>query len=224
MSKAICPHCGVAYRAKNDSIEFYENERPEVGDYVVQVNCVFCPQCHQPILTKQDGTIIVSNGYNGPEGVFKPEEELLYPRFPQVHEIDECVPEDFRKLYKESAEVLGVSPRSSATLSRYLLQKILHTELKIEKRNLEEEIKELENKKDIPSTFVTLLQALRKIANFGAHPKKSTNSGEIMDIEPGEAEVMLEIIEQLFDYIFIKPKRQEEFLKHISDKYGIDNT
>lgn len=223
MSKGRCPHCGVAYSAKKDSMEFWEDDCHEIGDYVVQVNCVFCPQCHQPILTKKDGAIIEFNGYNGPGYAFKPEEELLYPKFPQVNEIDECVPEDLRKLYKESAEVLSVSPRSSAILSRYLLQKILHNELKIEKRNLEEEIKELENKKDIPSNFITLLQVLRKIANFGAHPKKSTNSGEIMDIEPGEAEVMLEIIEQLFDYVFIKPKKQAEFLKHINDKYGIDN-
>jgi hypothetical protein len=33
---------------------------------------------------------------------------------------------------------------------------------------------------------------------------------------------MLELIEELFDYIFIKPKRQEEILKKISEKYGIE--
>lgn len=33
---------------------------------------------------------------------------------------------------------------------------------------------------------------------------------------------MLELIEELFDYVFIKPKRQEEILKKISEKYGIE--
>ena len=67
-----------------------------------------------------------------------------------------------------------------------------------------------------------MLQVFRKVANFGAHPKKSTNSKEIIDIEKGEADVMLELIEELFDYVFIKPKRQEEILKKISEKYGIE--
>ena len=74
----------------------------------------------------------------------------------------------------------------------------------------------------IPSTLIAMLQVFRKVANFGAHPKKSTNSKEIIDVEKGEADVMLELIEELFDYIFIKPKRQEEILKKISEKYGIE--
>jgi hypothetical protein len=32
------------------------------------------------------------------------------------------------------------------------------------------------------------LDAIRTIGNFAAHPIKSTSSGEIVDVEPGEAE------------------------------------
>lgn len=32
---------------------------------------------------------------------------------------------------------------------------------------------------------------------------------------------MLELILELFDYLFIKPKQQEQFLKKIEEKYGI---
>jgi len=127
----------------------------------------------------------------------------------------------YADIYLEASQVNNISPRASATLCRYLLQMILHEELKIKKKNLVEEIAELENIQSIPSTLITMLQVFRKIANFGAHPKKSTNSSEIVEIEQGEAEVMLELIEELFDFIFIKPKQQDEFLKKIEAKYGI---
>ena len=71
-----------------------------------------------------------------------------------------------------------------------------------------------------------MLQVMRRVANFGAHPKKSTNSNEIIDVEVGEADIMLnrrgDLINELFDYLFIKPQRQKEFLQSIKEKYNID--
>ena len=32
---------------------------------------------------------------------------------------------------------------------------------------------------------------------------------------------MLDLLEEVFDYIFVKPKQQELFLKGIEEKYGI---
>lgn len=149
-------------------------------------------------------------------------EVLIYPKFPINKQINTYVPKRYGTLFQEALQVNSISPRASATLSRYLLQNILHEELKIKKRNLADEISELEKMQSIPSTLIAMLQVFRKVANFGAHPKKSTNSKEIIDVEKGEADVMLELIEELFDYIFIKPKRQEEILKKISEKYGIE--
>ena len=98
---------------------------------------------------------------------------------------------------------------------------LLHEELHIHKRNLEDEIKELENGSNIPTKLVAMLQVMRRVANFGAHPKKSTNSNEIVEVEVGESAVMLDLLEEVFDYIFVKPKQQELFLKGIEEKYGI---
>ena len=98
---------------------------------------------------------------------------------------------------------------------------LLHEELHIQKRNLEDEIKELESRSNIPANLITMLQVMRKVANFGAHPKKSTNSNEIVEVEAGESAVMLDLLEEVFDYIFVKPKQQELFLKSIEEKYGI---
>ena len=148
-------------------------------------------------------------------------EYLIYPQFSNRKTLSDTIPEKYVQLFQESEQVNNISPRASATLSRYLLQMLLHEELHIHKRNLEDEIKELEGSNNIPTKLVTMLQVMRRVANFGAHPKKSTNSNEIVEVEAGESAVMLDLLEEVFDYIFVKPKQQELFLKGIEEKYGI---
>ncbi len=50
---------------------------------------------------------------------------------------------------------------------------------------------------------------MRNIGNFAAHPTKSDSSGEIVDVEPGEADWLLETLEGLFDFYFVQPKLLE---------------
>ena len=45
---------------------------------------------------------------------------------------------------------------------------------------------------------------MRVVGNFAAHPTKSTNSGEIIEVEPGEAEWQLYTLEALFDFYFVR--------------------
>ena len=54
------------------------------------------------------------------------------------------------------------------------------------------------------------MDAIRNIGNFAAHPLKSEQSGLILDVEPGEAEWTLEVLEELFDFYFVRPKRIQE--------------
>jgi hypothetical protein len=48
------------------------------------------------------------------------------------------------------------------------------------------------------------------IGNFAAHPMKNTASGEIHDVEPGEAEWLVETIASLMDFTFVQPARFTE--------------
>lgn len=219
----VCPYCGIGISAHWE--EWYENcyPVPSEDDYDEGYNIVsgFCPDCRQLIIRLQHGEGYMESKY-GAELDEIDSEVLIYPKFSVNKQISTYVPKRYETLFQEAVQVNSISPRASATLSRYLLQNILHEELDIRKRNLADEINELEKMQSIPSTLIAMLQVFRKVANFGAHPKKSTNSKEIIDIEKGEADVMLELIEELFDYVFIKPKRQEEILKKISEKYGIE--
>ena len=57
----------------------------------------------------------------------------------------------------------------------------------------------------LPSHLAQAVDAIRNIGNFAAHPNKSTSTGEIIDVEPGEAEWLLDVLEGLFDHYFVQP-------------------
>ncbi len=120
-------------------------------------------------------------------------------------------PEDekiFRtRLNNESNSVLSVSPKASAALSRRLLQQILRDEYKINppKKDLSLEIDEFIKRTDIPSEIKQSVDAIRNIGNFAAHPLKYQSTGEIADVEVGEADWLLDVLEALFDVAFIQP-------------------
>jgi hypothetical protein len=134
--------------------------------------------------------------------------------------LDKRVPRKYAAEFREAVAVLSISPKSSAALSRRLLQRLLQNEMQIKGPNLEDEIQQAIKNKQLPAELVTDLDAVRKIGNFAAHPIKSTNTGEIIDVEPGEADWQIDTIRALFDHIFVKPalfkKRQASLNKKLA--------
>jgi hypothetical protein len=55
------------------------------------------------------------------------------------------------------------------------------------------------------SYLMDSLDALRNIGAFAAHPIKSHSTGEIIDVELGEAEWNLDVLESVFDFYFTQP-------------------
>jgi hypothetical protein len=86
------------------------------------------------------------------------------------------------------------------------LQHLLRAHVKVKPSDLAREIQELIDRGGLPSHLVEALDAVRNIGNFAAHPIKSTASGEILPVEPGEAEWNLDTLEALFDFYFVQPK------------------
>ena len=66
--------------------------------------------------------------------------------------------------------------------------------------DLAKAIREVVNNPAIPSDVSASLDAIRNIGNFSAHANKSVNTGEIVAVEPGEAEWCLDTLEILFDF------------------------
>ena len=59
---------------------------------------------------------------------------------------------------------------------------------------------------------------VRTIGNFAAHPTKSESTGEIVPVEPREAEWNLEGLERLFDFYYVQAARMEAQIAAINQK------
>ena len=95
------------------------------------------------------------------------------------------VPKGLGEDYNEACVVLADSPKSSAALGRRCLQIILQEHAKVKPQELSKEIDEVLASKQLPTYIANDIDAIRHIGNFAAHPIKSTNSGEIVDVEDG---------------------------------------
>ncbi|MDF0692689.1 DUF4145 domain-containing protein [Aquirufa ecclesiirivi] len=111
----------------------------------------------------------------------------------------------FAQDYSEACSIIKLSPKASAALSRRCLQNILREKAGIKNGNLVNEIQQVIDSKSLPAHLAESIDAIRHIGNFAAHPLKSTSSGEIIEVEIGEAEWSLDVLEALFDFYFVQP-------------------
>jgi len=70
----------------------------------------------------------------------------------------------------------------------------------------------------LPTYISDNLDAIRNIGNFAAHEQKSKSTGTIMDIEVGEAEWNLDVLDSLFDFYYVRPKIEEEKRNKLEQK------
>ena len=78
-----------------------------------------------------------------------------------------------------------------------------------ETSKLYQEIQKFTELPGIPSHITEAVDAIRHIGNLAAHATKNQNTGEIVSVEKGEAEWLIEVIEALFDFTFIQPLKLE---------------
>jgi hypothetical protein len=89
------------------------------------------------------------------------------------------------------------------------------------KKDLFDQIEEVIASGTLPSHIADGLHAVRNIGNFAAHEIKSKVTGAIVDVEVGEAEWNLDVLESLFDFYFVEPmkaaKRKAQLNKKLRD-------
>lgn len=71
---------------------------------------------------------------------------------------------------------------------------------------MSKEIQEVIDSGKLPTILSESIDAIRNIGNFAAHPIKSESTGEVVEVEPGEAEWNLDVLESLFDFYFVQPE------------------
>jgi len=121
------------------------------------------------------------------------------------------VPESILQDYKEAKLIVNISPKASATISRRCLQTMIRDFWAIkDKKSLHHEIEAIKDK--IDTNMYDAIMALKSIGNIGAHPEKDINI--IVDVEPGEAEELVWLIETLIeDWYMVRHDRENRISK-----------
>lgn len=195
-----CPSCNISFSEKHLT-KFGEHFYAGKGismNLVWNVHYYTCAECSNPV--------IILTGGSSPAGFFS-HNEIVYPsghvagNRKAPTEVDARFADDFN----EASLVLKISPKASAALSRRCLQNILRDKAGVKKGDLAKEIQQVIDSGKLPSYISEGIDAIRNVGNYAAHPAKSQSTGEIVDVELGEAEWSLEVLELLFDFYFVQP-------------------
>jgi hypothetical protein len=218
----VCPSCrvGVRFELSGSSLVFAESDSPNREGY--DLGYGFCPECGQLIVLLRRGRYYQADfGDSGTRELVPPlNEQVIFPR-PAPRVVAPEVPEPYRSDFLEATAVLEVSAKASAAISRRLLQHILRGQLKIKAKSLADEIEEFIALPGVPSHLTGAVDAIRNIGNLAAHAAKNYQTGEIVEVEPGEAEWLLEALDSLFDFVFVQPNRLAERRAALNTKLSL---
>lgn len=202
-----CPHCNRAIQPEFASAQLQSkykghlvagNGRGEPASWVVE--SMACPAC--------DRAIVVLNEH--PQQPGKPNNSrIVQPQHIGRKPAPAEVPVDLAEDYNEASAVLGISAKASAALSRRCLQNLLRQNGYVQ-RDLVDAIAALINSRTLSSLLADSLNAIRHIGNFAAHPVKNKNTGEIVPVEPHEAEWNLELLDGLFEFFYVRPAKEAQ--------------
>lgn len=203
-----CPHCTIEINSTFN--EMFIGKDSEGYWSIFHMNCPneVCGKKIIRLASSEDRKRRPNGGYENLLGkvksydLVKPITSLRPPVPPEVEE-------KYSKDYNEACLILTFSAQASAALSRRCLQSILRDKAKAKPGNLANEIDQVINSKSLPSHLSDSIDAIRNIGNFAAHPIKSTSTGEIVEVEAGEADWLLDVIEALFDFYFVQPVKLE---------------
>ncbi|WP_322046941.1 DUF4145 domain-containing protein [Paraburkholderia sp. J67] len=197
-----CPHCAVEIHAgfEQSRINGANNYWNVVGQHLWHTSFMTCPSCKLAII------YVTGRNNSGGSDV---DEFLIYPKTTGRLRAPAEVPAHIAEDYHEACAVLGDSPKASAALSRRVLQSVLR-ENGFAQKDLAPAIQALLDSKTLPSALADNVDAIRNIGNFAAHPMKDTSSGQILPVEPHEAEWNLDVLEELFDFFYVQPEKARQ--------------
>jgi uncharacterized protein DUF4145 len=196
-----CPHCRTAFRSE---IQFVTLEEDSDGCWAIEEQV--CPSCGRSVLYLANPNVFTPNLVT-PYIVEYASRSLVRPKAISRADAPANLPDKYKGDYSEACLVLADSPKASAALSRRCLQNLLREEAKTKGKDLADQIQEVLDSGKLPSQLADNIDAIRNIGNFAAHPIKSTNTGEIVEVEPGEAEWTLDVLEELFDFYVVQPAK-----------------
>lgn len=208
-----CPHCHKEFHPEPKTVELgCEGREQNSWNYFWLVHRLTCPACLKPI-------VFVEYQRDYGQSRFDGKRFMVFPRGAKRPLAPPEVPEPVARDYNEACLVFDDSPQASAALSRRCLQHVLLERGVSKSDNLSSSIDEALSLHP-PTHIAENLDAVRNIGNFAAHPQKSKNSGEILPVEPHEAEWNLDVLEMLFDFYYVLPAKSAARREALNKKLG----
>ncbi|MNQ63732.1 hypothetical protein D3C85_781240 [compost metagenome] len=224
----VCPHCrqhqAVTENRSAGFDEFFHADAGALGPIGLSAKAIVCAnaECRLPTIDVWLSPYAL-NIHGSPIGPRRDKvlSRRLMPESSSKPQPD-YVPKAIRDDYHEACLIRDLSPKASATLARRCLQGMIRDFGKVKPSNLFNEIGALEKAveegnapRGVSVDSIEALTALRKVGNIGAHMEADVNV--IVDVDPEEAQVLIDLIESLIDDWYIaRHKRQQRFSKAVA--------
>ncbi len=126
------------------------------------------------------------------------------------------VPPHILEDYQEACLTIELSPKVAAALSRRCLSEMLRDYWKVQPGRLGDEFRQIKGAVD-PLTWETS-ESVRKTGQVGA--RMDTEGAEILDTEPGEARILIGLIETLIQDWYVGREERRKRLAKIREITG----
>jgi hypothetical protein len=205
-----CPYCqrDVTISDERYSLDQHINTISNAsGQHTIVTKFIVCPnqECKKYTLTAE----LVKGNLNYNQGSLK--KWNLIPSS-NAKAFPDYIPKQILNDYDEACQIKDLSPKASATLARRCLQGMIRDFHNVKKGRLVDEIEAIQDIID-PITWEAI-DSVRKIGNIGAHMEKDIDL--IIDVEPNEAELLINLIEILFQDWYISKNEKQKRLEKIS--------
>jgi hypothetical protein len=219
-----CPHCGHAQIVGDENShsigqKFYLTKN-EFGNFGYTITAISCLNATCQKVTLHLALANQHPSYSDWHAAAPIQAWRLLPESAAKSQ-PTYIPEAIREDYTEACRIRDLSPKASATLARRCLQGMIRHFCGISKARLIDEINALREAveggsapRGVTIESVDAIDHVRKIGNIGAHMEKDVNF--IVDIEPGEAQALIELIEMLFDEWYVEQQNRTERLAKIA--------
>lgn len=209
-SREKCLHCQTVVKFERPSNEQWFI-RVIASNQQIDATFAQCPNCLKVIATIEE----LNYPKDGPSYVAT-SEQVVWPLSSGRPPAPKEVPGNLANDYNEASIVLPFSAKASAALSRRCLQSLLRDAANTQAKDLSPQIVEVLS--TLPTYIAENLDAVRNIGNFAAHEQKSTSTGMILDVEPGEAEWNLDVLDALFDFYYVRPMIEKKKRENLDKK------
>ena len=215
----MCPHCTVNVRMKWQTLVIGRDaEKTPWGCQTAN-----CHECDGLIIRIGRGQMSMADDGKTIRPVlrdFEPE-RTVWPHVAARTPLGDEIPSALKADYSEACEVLPISPKASAALSRRVLQALLQ-EQGYAGGNLARQVDAVLSEKDpskvLPANIKANIDAIRNFGNFSAHPITDVTSLQVIEVDPEEAEWCLEIVERLFDHYYVRPAADAKKREDLNEK------